>query len=202
MPISNYAKDHFVAPKLSSLTSCGMPEIAFPEVPFATVILGQIFVNPLGQTEIRLLINILRWIDGAFASYTAARKELVAYTSGPISSLSNFYRAVLHIEQCIAAAQHSEKLSDAVYKILGSTHRPGSDAGKRLRLLYNTSKHIDERIEEGELLDNATLPIWLTNEGIESKDHLLTFTELANFMLDYVALIDSLPKQYQADGPN
>jgi hypothetical protein len=201
MPISNYALDHFVAPKLSSLTSCGMPEITFPEVPFAAVILGQIFVRPLGQTQIRLLTNILRWIDGAFAGYIAARTNLTAYTSGPRGSLSDYYRAVLHIEQCIAATHHSERLMTTVYKILGSAHRPGSDAAERLRLLYNTSKHVDERIHDDKLLDNATLPIWLTNEGIESKDHLLSFAELADFMQGYVGLIGGLSKQYQADGP-
>jgi hypothetical protein len=199
MPLSHYAMDRFVAPKLSALAVCGMPEMAFPEVPFAMVILGQIFVRPLGPTQIRLLTNILRWIDGAFASYVAARTSLIAYTAVPRGSLSHYYRTVLHIEQCIAATHHSEKLVSAVYKILGSAHRPHSDAAERLRLLYNTSKHIDELIEEGKLLDDATLPIWLTNEGIESTDHLLSFAELASFMQDYVGLIDSLSKQYQSD---
>jgi hypothetical protein len=94
-----------------------------------------------------------------------------------------------------------ERLANTVYKILGSADRPRSDAAERLRLLYNTSKHIDERIEDGELLDDATLPIWLTNEGVESKDHLLSFAELSGFMQDYVGLIDGLLKQYQVDGP-
>ncbi|WP_338830256.1 hypothetical protein [Bradyrhizobium sp. 27S5] len=116
-----------------------MPEIVFPEVPFAAVILGQIFVRPLGKTQIRLLTNLLRWIDGAFASYVAARTNLIAYTAVPRGKLSDYYRTVLHIEQCIAATHHSERLVTTVYKILGSVHRPHSGAAERLRLLYNTS---------------------------------------------------------------
>jgi hypothetical protein len=202
MPLSNYALDHFVAPKLSSLTTCGMPGIEFPVVPFAAVILNQIFVRPLGQTQIRLLTNTLRWIDGAFASYVAARTNLIAYTSISRGSLSDYYRAVLHIEQCIAATHHSEALVSTAYRLLGSIDRPRSDATERLRKLYNDSKHVDERIEKGELLDDATFPIWLTNHGIESKDRTLSFAELSAFMQDYVDLIEGMMKQYQAGGPS
>jgi hypothetical protein len=201
MPLTHYALDHFVAPKLSSLTSCGMPEIAFPVVPFAAVVLNQIFVRPVGQTQIRLLTNTLRWIDGAFASYVAARTSLIAYTTRSRGSLSDYYRAVLHIEQCIAATHHSERLVSTAYRLLGSIDRPRSDAAERLRSLYNTSKHVDERIEEGRLLDDAALPIWLTNENIESKDRHLSFVELSAFMEDYVGLINSLSNQHRPDGP-
>jgi hypothetical protein len=200
MPLSHYALDHFVAPKLSSLTTCGMPEIEFPDVPFAAVILNQIFVRPLGQTQIRLLTNTLRWIDGAFASYAGARTSLIAYTSISRGRLSDYYRAVLHIEQCLAATHHAEALVSAAYLLLGSIDRPRSEAALRLRRLYNTSKHVDERIEAGELLDDATVPIWLTNEGMESKDHSLSFAELSAFMQDYVDLTNSILKQNQVGG--
>jgi hypothetical protein len=136
-----------------------MAEIAFPVVPFAAVILNQILVRPLGQTQIRLLTNSLRWIDGAFASYVAARTSLIAYTTIPHGRLTDYYRAVLHIEQCIAATHHSEKLvsAAAAYRLLGSADRNRSDAAERLRILYNTSKHVDERIEEGRLLGRCDI---------------------------------------------
>jgi hypothetical protein len=177
-----------------------MPEVEFPDVPFAAVILNQIFVRPLGQTQIRLLTNTLRWIDGAFASYGAARTSLIAYTSISHGRLSDYYRAVLHIEQCIAATHLAEALVSTAYQLLGSIDRPRSDAAQRLRRLYNTSKHVDERIEEGEFLDNATVPIWLTNECMECMDHSLSFAELSAFMQDYVDLTNSVLKQDQAGG--
>jgi hypothetical protein len=117
-----------------------------------------------------------------------------------LTQLNDYYRAVLHIEQCIAATHHAEALVSTAYQLLGSIDRPRSDAAQRLRKLYNTSKHVDERIEKGELLDDATLPIWLTNEGMESKDHSLSFAELSAFMQDYVDLTNSLLKQIQAGG--
>jgi hypothetical protein len=194
MPLSHYALDTFAAPKLSSLTTCGMPQLEFPDVPFAKVIVTQIFVRPIGPTQIRLLTNTLRWIDGAFASYAAARASLLAYTEGSRGKLRNYYRAVLHTEQCVAATHHSERLVNATYRLLGSIQRPSSDAAERLRKLYNTSKDVDERIEDGEFLNEATIPVWLTNDGIESKDHFLSFVELSVFMQQYIELTDAILK--------
>ncbi|MGH7210770.1 MAG: hypothetical protein ACREF1_04835, partial [Acetobacteraceae bacterium] len=49
----------------------------------------------------------------------------------------------------------------------GYKENDGSDFD-RLRVLYNTSKHMDERIENGEILAEASAPIWIANHGIEA----------------------------------
>jgi hypothetical protein len=192
MPLSHYALDTFVAPDLSSLTTCGMRQIEFPDVPFAGVVLNQIFAKPRPPEKIRLLTNLFRWIDAAFVSYATAREYLTAYTSIPRGEMRNYFRALWYIEQCIAATDHAGMLGHNLWGPSGEKYYE-PDKGhprERLRVLYNASKHIDGMIRKrGGLQADATIPIWFTNDRIESKNHHLTFNELAAFMHDFVTML-------------
>jgi len=185
MPLSSYSLDNFVAPKLSLLTTCGMPPLRFPEIPLAAVISDRIVLRRVEPRQIRLLTNALRWIDAAFTGYSGAQESLIAYSSVQRGKLTDYYMAVLRIEQCLAATDHAGVLAR---KLSGLNYEP-SPAKYCLRKLYETSKHVDERIDKGELPDDSTIPIWLTNAGIESNDHSLSFTELAGFMEHFVGLV-------------
>lgn len=192
MPLTHYSLDKFVAPKLSLLTTCGMPQIEFPEVPFGAVILNQIFARPRPPKQIRLLTNMFRWMDAAFVGYAGARESLSTYTIVPRGKLRDYYRAVLRIEQCLAATDHAGVLAHDLFGLAGKQYYEQCDGSprERLRELYVASKHIDGKIRQrGGLRDDATLPIWLTNEGIESKNYTLYFNELAGFMEHFVALL-------------
>jgi hypothetical protein len=48
---------------------------------------------------------------------------------------------------------------------------------QRLNALYNQMKHVESRIDNGQLLHGATVPVWLENEGLRSIDARLSFTE-------------------------
>jgi hypothetical protein len=111
MPLTHYALDTFVAPKMSSLTNCGMPQLKFSEVPYAGVVLNQIFAKPRRPEKIRLLTNLYRWVDAAFVSYATAREYLTAYTCIPRGEMRNYFRALWYIEQCIARRTTPECLA-------------------------------------------------------------------------------------------
>jgi len=44
--------------------------------------------------------------------------------------------------------------------------------------LYNDSKHADKLIRRGELPPNGTVTVWITNDGIRSRDNFVSFIEL------------------------
>jgi len=190
MPLSSHSLDNFVAPKLSQLTACGMPEIELPDVPLTAAVLDRLFLRRTDPTHIRLLTNTLRWMDAAFIGYSDARDSLTAYTKVPRGKLRDYYRTILRVEHCLAATDHSGVLAHKLFGPRGELYCSKGQNGpkERLRELYNTSKHIDGAIR-GKLLANATIPIWLTNEGIESNTHFLTFVELAAFMQDFVDIL-------------
>ena len=63
---------------------------------------------------------------------------------------------------------------------------------QRLNLLYNRSKHIESAIKSSQLPPNGTLPVWLTNEGLEATDAKLTFEEMADILSDLAKWADAV----------
>jgi serine/threonine protein kinase len=53
---------------------------------------------------------------------------------------------------------------------------------QRLNALYNEMKHIESRIENGQMSSGSTVPVWLENEGLRSVDTTLTFAETAEVL--------------------
>jgi hypothetical protein len=45
-------------------------------------------------------------------------------------------------------------------------------------------KHVESRIENGQIIEGATIPVWLTNEGLRSTDALLTYAETGDILRD------------------
>ena len=64
---------------------------------------------------------------------------------------------------------------------------------ERAYSLHNTVKHHAADISSGSLADNGdTFAVWLTNEGLQSKDHRLTYDELADFVRDVARVAEGL----------
>ena len=51
-------------------------------------------------------------------------------------------------------------------------------------------KHVESRIATGQILPDATIPVWLTNEGIRSTDALLTYGETGEILRDIARWAD------------
>jgi hypothetical protein len=56
---------------------------------------------------------------------------------------------------------------------------------QRLNAIYNSWKHCDSRVADGELPVNGSLPVWLVKSGIRSNQCELSFPELREMILDY-----------------
>jgi hypothetical protein len=190
---SNYLLDNFVAHKLSLLTECGAPELPTNTNWLNTFILSSVFLARLPSKPRAYVFNFLRRAEGALSSYRQARSALIEYLATPRHVLSPYFRALLYFEVCISHCyQGYELLRTATGK---NFFEPNDGSGAyRLNLLYNDSKHMNERIERGELPTEATAAIWITNQGLESSRAALSFDELLEMLLQMGRLAEKLSK--------
>lgn len=63
---------------------------------------------------------------------------------------------------------------------------------QRLHSLYNRTKHVESAIKSGQLPANGTIPVWLTNDGLEAVDGKLTFAEIAEILGDLSKWADTV----------
>jgi hypothetical protein len=159
-----------------------------------SVVLNRIFVAPLSETPARQMFNIIRKIEIAFREYRLAREAILTHTATASKGIASYFLALGHVEQCLAATYQSICLIiPKADRAAMSVHSPED----RIRRLYNTSKHIDERITEGKLADGSTIAIWLTNTAFESTDCALLMVELHAILEDcrtVVAQLSNYPK--------
>ena len=96
--------------------------------------------------------------------------------------------------QCVAAAWQAV----AAWMKLTGEKAFEPDAGcpsaeERLNHLYNWSKHTDGKIvTPGEMPESGPLALWLTNQGLRTVKHILTWPELAEVLDDLGKAADLL----------
>ena len=122
-------------------------------------------------------MHLFRRAEGAIEAYREACAALPSISANA-GTISPYFRALRQFELCIAQAY---QCCLVVQKIIGKElfivgdHSPMD----RLRALYNTSKHADEKIERGKLAKAGNLPIWLTTDGLQSAAVNLSYEEFA-----------------------
>jgi len=193
MPPSNYMLDNFVAHKLSLLTECGAPEISLQNRWLNCFILTTVFKATPPQKKKAYIFNFLRRSEGAFSAYQQARLAVLEYVQSPRNVISPYFRALLNFEVCISQCyQGYELLKTATGEKL---YEPDDKSEmERLQKLYVDSKHMDRMIDGGKVPTEATVAIWITNEGLESARASVSFTELADLLASMGRLADTLSK--------
>lgn len=182
MQMSKYTLDKFVAHKLSGLTRCGAKEINNSVSYLNAFILNNIFGSaPLDDKMRAYAFNFIRRAEGAFASYREARFALIEYVETPPNLISPYFRALLNFETFLAQVYQGYELLRTASGIKYFEKGDQSD-GERLNKLYNDSKHMDRKIERGELPPRATAGLWITNDGLESGQAKLSFVEIAEIL--------------------
>ena len=199
MQPSNHFLDNFAAHKLSLLTECGAPDISAENAWLNRFILTTAFTTTLPQETMAYVFNFLRRTENAFSAYQQARLALIEYLGSPRNVVSPYFRALLNFEVCISQCyQGFELLKTASRNML---YQPNDDSEmERLQKLYVVSKHTDQMIHGGKIPTEATAPLWITNQGLESARSSISFVELA----DLLACTEQLVKkslQVIATGP-
>ena len=195
----------------SVFTEAAIPEIASTH-PQSAHWLSNYFLNSAlraqyGSPTRELVSALLRRVTIAFEEYELAKArtdEFVQRRRDGQQPMRTYLSALHHWEQCLAAAWQAVA---AWMKLTGERafdpDPVAPSAEERLNHLYNWSKHTDGKIvSPGQMPKAGPLAVWLSNEGVRSVVHLLTWSELAE-MLDELAKAAALlqdPKALSAAG--
>ena len=193
--LSNIFLDTYIAPKLSSLTEFKARDASEKLKPWVNnFIFNSTFRFKVPEPTKTYYFNFLRRAEGAFIEYEYARKALEDYINTKRNNpernkISPYFRGLLHFETFIAQLYQAYEFLMTFSK-MKLFNRGGGTIIEKIHKLYITSTHMDRRIEEGRLLDNATAAIWITNDGLECKDVKVTFDEIYE-ALSYTANLAS-----------
>lgn len=185
MPWSNYAKDRFFFPKLSQLNACGAPLLAIAPVVSADWIVN-FALNSVGRNipdpTRQLMFNFMRRVDRAVLEYTRGREALTELIECRTHvDISRYSRCLDAFDAAVAMTYQGYLLAKQL--IPGKPRLFEKQDGSvlsRIDRIYNASKHADEFIANGNrFAPESTLTVWIINTGLESRDAVLTFVELA-----------------------
>lgn len=173
MPLTNYALDTFVSQQLSQLTSCRPRSVAADFPKCATwldqFILRRMFQAHIGEDRAALAFALVRRAESAIDEWELACKEV----SGDVRRPSNYFRALRHFENCLAAVWQGLDFGRRSLDLdLFDEDEP--NAFERLNSLYNKARHFEPQ----KLPAGALHPLWLTNDALRSHEHTVTFDEL------------------------
>lgn len=188
---SNYLLDNYIAHKLSELTHCHAPELPDDAKWLNTFILNSVFRVQLPAKTRAYVFNFLRRTEGASSAYRVALAEIHDYLNTPRNVVSPYFRALSHIEICIAQCYQAYEL---LARASGESIYAQGDGSpeERLQIVYVDSKHMDQMIAGDKLPEEATSGVWITNTGIASARGTLTFVELHGILCNVHSLAERL----------
>lgn len=184
----------FVAPGISDFTSAEIPDTSEydPESSFwlANFVLNSGLRGNFNAPGNAYAYNYLRRAVAAFSEHEEARQATLDFLSSDRQSVSRYAAAPLHWEYFLGQSWHAYLLLRGLFKFLTQRDVPQvfvrgeGSVEERLNDLYNQMKHVDSRIENGQMIEGATIPVWVTNEGLRSIDALLTYAETGDVLRD------------------
>lgn len=192
MPLSHYALDAFVSQELSKLTSCTPESLAseFPKRGFwlNQFALNQIFRNHVAHDRVALAFALIRRAEAALEEWELACEVA---TQG-VQRSSKYFKALRHFENCLAALWQG---LDFGRRALGEDLFKTGDGStfERLNRLYAKSRHFDPLV----LPAGDLHALWLTNDGLHSHEHAVTFGE----MRDALTLLCDIAQKIAVGAP-
>lgn len=135
--------------------------------------------------------NFLRRAQYAFSEHHQARESTLAFLVNGGQSASRYAEALFHWECFLGQAWHAFALLITAWQGKAYERNDGSTE-QRLNALYNQMKHVESRIENGQMIPGATVPVWLENKGLMSVDASLTYAETGEILKDLAKYADAL----------
>lgn len=120
--------------------------------------------------------------------HALAREATLSFIETGRQSPTSYSNALLHWEYFLGQSWHAHVLLRQVLRLLNGDpslnvfERDDGSVERRLNLRYNAMKHTDSRIDAGQLPENATSLVWLSNRGLECTDRHLTYNETADIL--------------------
>lgn len=185
MPMSDYARDRFIAPELSKFNAAKIPDASAVDTEqehwLANFILNTLLRAEVPTPQRQQMFNFLRRSHAAFTAYASARELTLAFLDDRERSL-RYIDAVGQWEAFLGYAWQAYAFLGQGKPIWFSTG--DGSVRQRLHALHTRAKHAAAAIERGDFVEDAPLCVWLANDGLRSTDAELSFAEAADVLTD------------------
>lgn len=203
--------DRYLAPGISSFTACDAPDVsaAHPQAPhwLANHFINSVFRGQFRDKYRQFAFNLILRSQVAFSDYHLARTLTLEYLAAgrPDNPASRVYfQAIARWESCLLNFQILVDVLNRLRRDLGDTpvfiEGDGSPE-QRAYAIANAIKHFGSDIAAGRISDDVTIPLWLTNPGLATRAHLLSYQELGYLVGEAARAADELqdPKGFAAN---
>lgn len=192
---TNITLDKHIAPGVSTFTKADIPDMSSwsKESPHwvANFFLNLAFSASFDPPMNAYAYNFLRRAQYAFSEHHLARESTLAFLASSNQSVRYYVDALFHWECFLGQAWHAFNLLATAWDGKVFEKNDGS-MEQRLNALYNQMKHVESRIENKQIIQDATVPVWLENEGLQSVDASLTYSESGEVLKELSTYADAL----------
>jgi hypothetical protein len=139
--------------------------------------------------------NFIRRAQVAFDEYVLARRAYRKFFSDRNQAF--YLDALHHFEVCLASAHQGH---EALFEMTGGKFFDSRGQGRaelnwRMNRLYNSAKHASDFIKRTSFKGDM-LTVWISNDGLETRNEKMTFGELAEILDDMCLAASILAKSY------
>lgn len=192
----------FIAPGISELTACDAPDISAKH-PQASHWLANHFLNSVLRGSFKnkyrqYALNLIFRAQTAFAEYHDARSLTVEFLGKgrpDYPASRTYFRAIARWEACFLNLQIfidvlnklKRELNDQpVFKDCDGTPE------QRAYEMANTVKHWGADVSANRHSESDTIPLWITNLGLQTHLHQITYSELAALISEAAKIAEEL----------
>lgn len=200
--------DNLIAPGISKFTTCDALDLTEDHPQAAHWLVNHFLNNLFGpkfkNTYRQYAINLLFRAEVAFHDYHEARVATFEYLEKgkPDSpAIRTYFRAISRWESCLLNIQVFIDLINKMHADLGDlpcfTENDGSKE-QRAYSMANTVKHWGGDLAKNRHEEHHTIPLWLTNSGLTTRTHQITFGEISESVREISVIADELqsPKSF------
>lgn len=179
--------DKFIAPGISSFTSATIPDLSpqFPEANHWLVnhYLNNFFRGSFKDRARQIAVGYLRRVHHAFVAYHDARVLTLEYLNGNQPDnprIQKYYDSIASWEGFVLQAAMALDLYKWLNSGVGAFSKNDGSSTFRLYSIANQIKHLASCVESGQCGPNDSVPLWLSNIGLESFNMTVSFLEAAD----------------------
>jgi hypothetical protein len=189
----------FIAPGITQFTDADIPELTgeYPEAAhwLRNHFLNNVFRGSFGDQARQVVLGYLRRAHHAFGAYHQAREATLRYLDGNQPDnprIQAYYETIALWETFALQANMALDLIKWIGDGTGVFSENDGSSEFRLYSMANQIKHLASCVKSGQCGPNETVPLWLTNTGLQSYSHLVSFAEAADVLRRMAELADHL----------
>ncbi len=192
----------YLAPAIADFSQFDAPDISARH-PKSTHWIANHFLNSIARGSYtgkfkQYAINHLYRAQVAFSDYHEARsltREFIEAGKPNAPHVRVYFRALSRWESCLLNTQiFIDILNKINLEFSGEKAFRGGDNSKEERAysIANKIKHYGEEIINGSHAEIETVPMWLTNSGLSTRDCEISYDELSIIVSSIASLADEI----------